>query len=163
MALGLTFSNGKPATMARGKYTTRNNRLVEITASHIETGNTGGVAWSKKMWDGILFAANMRDVESTHSWSDEGGYLHQEGVGNEFDLRSVISQEPEPEPMVPLHHTDPTLLESQIHMAAILKMIEPEMRGGESAPDRVAHIIKQRDESRKQVQELLYYFKPAAV
>jgi hypothetical protein len=157
MALGLTFSNGKPATMARGKYTTRNNRLVEIHGSHIESGTTGGVAWSKKMWDGTLFAANMRDIESTHTWSDEGGYLHQEGVGNEFDLRSVISQEPEPEP-APLHHSDPTLLESQIHMAAILKMIEPEMRGGESAPERVAHIMKQRDDLRHQVRELLYYF-----
>ena len=154
MALGLTFSNGKPATMARGKYTTKNNRLVEITGSHTETGNTGGQAWSRKMWDGVLYAANMKDQESAHAWSNEGGYLAQEGVGNEFDLRTVISQEAEPEPEKPLANTDPALLEELLVLSHIREILVPHLEPGETASAGLARIISERDAAQKQVAEL---------
>jgi hypothetical protein len=125
MALGLTFSNGKPASMAKGRYSTRNNRVVEITGSHEKVENVGGVNTTKIIWDGIIYEANGKNVESTATWSNDGRYLHNEGVGSSFDLSIVISQEAEPEqPAAVETKTDPAVLENQLVCAALCSKLQ---------------------------------------
>jgi len=155
MALGLTFSNGKPATMARGRYTTRNNRLVEITGHHVETGSTGGQEWSKKIWDGVIYEANGKNIESAATWSELGGYLHNEGVGSSFDLCTVISQEAEPEPVAE-QKQDPAVLENQILCAALVARLSDVVEPADENPmATLERVISERDAAHKQVQELL--------
>jgi len=155
MALGLTFSNGKPAQMARGKYQTRNNRLVEITGSHTESGNTGGVPWSKLMWEGVLYLGDQKTIESHATWSNEGGYLHQEGVGNQLDLMTVISQEAEPEPLGVQTPTDTAVLENQLLCTAMVDVLSPQIHEGETAVEALSRIIEERDTARRMVAALL--------
>jgi hypothetical protein len=144
MALGLTFSNGKPATMARGRYSTRNNRVVQITGSHEKVENVGGVNTTKIIWDGIIYEANGKNVESTATWSNDGRYLHNEGVGSSFDLSIVISQEAEPEPAV--SDAAPAVLENQLAYAALCQALTPHMRDGETGSQAIVRIVRERDE-----------------
>jgi hypothetical protein len=144
MALGLTFSNGKPASMARGRYSTRNNRVVEITGSHEKVENVGGLSTTKIIWDGIIFEANGKNVESTATWSNDGRYLHNEGVGSSFDLSIVISQEAEPEPAV--SDAAPAVLENQLAYAALCQALTPHMRDGETGSQAIVRIVRERDE-----------------
>jgi hypothetical protein len=152
MALGLTFSNGKPASMARGKYQTRNNRLVEITGHRTVSGSTGTVSWTKVVWDGVLYQGDQKTVESHATWSNEGGYLHQEGVGNQLDLMTVITQEVEPEPAA--FHNDPAILEHQIVLAALCKDLIRQQVDQENVVETLKRIIDERDRAESEPTEV---------
>jgi hypothetical protein len=115
--MAILFHNGALAKMAKGRYQTRNNRVVEITGSHVQTAvGTDGKPYSKTMWDGLLYQADGKTIETPHMWSDAGGYLHEEGVSNQFDIALVTSQEPEPvsDPAAP------AVLENQLLCAALV-------------------------------------------
>ena len=158
MALGLTFSNGKPAPMGRGKYQTRNNRLVEITGSRIVSGTTAGTLWTKTVWDGDLYQSDLKAVETRATWSNDGGYLHEEGVGNSLDLMTVITQEAEPAAVataVGVPASDPAVLENQILCAALCAKLFPQVKDGETAVEALDRIISERDTAQRQVTELL--------
>jgi hypothetical protein len=163
MALGLTFSNGKPASMARGRYSTRNNRVVEITGSHEKVENVGGLSTTKIIWDGIIFEANGKNVESTATWSNDGRYLHNEGVGSSFDLSIVISQEAEPEPMAAIEtKMDPAVLENQLLCAALCEVLADEKEGSESPMETLNRVLDERDAKSDQA-ELLRHIREVLV
>ena len=160
MALVLTFSNGKPASMARGRYSTRNNRVVEITGSHVVTEHVGGQDTQKTIWDGVIYEANGKNVESKATWSNDGRYLHNEGVGSSFDLSIVISQETEPEPAPAAVATevksDPAVLENQILCAALVARLSDVVNPADENPmATLERVISERDTAQEQVRELL--------
>jgi hypothetical protein len=159
MALGLTFSNGKPAPMGRGKYQTRNNRLVEITGSRIVSGTTAGTPWTKTVWDGDLYQSDLKAVETRATWSNDGGYLHEEGVGNSLDLMTVITQEAEPAAVataVGVPANDPAVLENQILCAALVEELNKHSIGADvTSLDTLRRIVDERDTAQRHVQALL--------
>jgi hypothetical protein len=145
--------------MGRGKYQTRNNRLVEITGSRIVSGTTAGTPWTKTVWDGDLYQSDLKAVETRATWSNDGGYLHEEGVGNSLDLMTVITQEAEPAAVataaagVPAN--DPAVLENQILCAALCDTLAVQRKGIETPTDTLQRIISERNAAQLQVAELL--------
>lgn len=151
--------------MGRGKYQTRNNRLVEITGSRIVSGTTAGTPWTKTVWDGDLYQSDLKAVETRATWSNDGGYLHEEGVGNSLDLMTVITQEAEPAAVataaagVPAN--DPAVLENQILCAALVEelnkhSISADAIGADATSlNTLRRIVYERDTAQRQVAELL--------
>jgi hypothetical protein len=155
MATGLTFRDGTPAQMMRGKYQTRNQRVAEITGHHIESGETNGRPWTQKIWDGNLLMSDCRTVDTRATWSDDGHYLHQEGVQSPFDLCLVVIQEPDPQPAAPptlepvveteVAPADPIILENQLAYAALCQALAPYMIEGETGSTAIVRIVSERD------------------
>jgi hypothetical protein len=148
--MAILFHNGAPAKMAKGRYQTRNNRVVEITGSHIESGTLNGVPFSKTMWDGVLYQADGKTVETPHTWSDAGTYLHEQGVMNQFDIATVTSQEPEP-----MNDAAPAVLENQLLCAALTDQLAPLAEPGETPLCTLERVIRERNLARAHVKELL--------
>jgi hypothetical protein len=166
MALALTFSNGKPAPMARGRYSTRNNRVVEIDGYHFVTEKVGGEEIKKRIWDGCIYEANGINIESKATWSNDGRYLHNEGVGSSFDLATVISQEaePEPEPLAAAIDTtaNSAVLENQILCVALCELLKDKKQGDETPVDTLTRVLDERDAHSDQT-ELLWHIREVLV
>jgi hypothetical protein len=147
--MAILFHNGTSAKMAKGRYQSRNNRVIEITGSHTETAiGTDGKPYTKKMWDGLLYQADGKTVETPHMWSDSGGYLHEAGVQNQFDIATVTSQEPEPEDPAP------AVLENQLLCAALVETLAGVAQPNERSLDTLWRIISERDALKEQVAKL---------
>ena len=149
MALGITFSDGKPAKMARGRYQTRNSRVVEITGSRMITRAVAGApVHEQKIWDGNLMDATGVKPETAATWDDEGNFCDG-GVGSSFGLSIVMSQEFDPEPaaaVAPVHSSDnPAVLENQILLAALLDVLKQDAGEGEQPLDTLERIIDERN------------------
>jgi hypothetical protein len=159
MALGLTYSDGKPAEMARGRYQTRNSRVAEITGFHMVDGVTGGTHWTRKQWDGHILDAAAKNVETTSVWDEEGHQVNG-GVSSPFDLSIVMSQEFDPPPIAPAVVSEPgdvspALLENQILCAALLEELSTVAEADEKPVDTLKRVVSERDQARKQVADLL--------
>jgi hypothetical protein len=162
MALGLTYSDGKPAEMARGRYQTRNSRVAEITGFHMVDGVTGGTHWTRKQWDGHILDAAAKNVETTSVWDEEGHQVNG-GVSSPFDLSIVMSQEFDPPVMVPsgsalpieIVDVSPALLENQILCAALLEELSTVAEADEKPVETLKRVVSERDQARKQVADLL--------
>jgi hypothetical protein len=147
--MAITFSNGAPAKMGIGRYQMRNNRIAEITGSHMDSGVTGGIAWSRKIWDGYLCQADGRSKESAASWSDLGGFVHESDGVSGFDITKVISQEPEAQSAAP------AVLENQLLCVALVERLLPLVQVGETAIEALDRIIAEREAAKQMVEKLL--------
>lgn len=149
--MALTLPNGAPAKMGIGRYSLRNNRVAEITGSHIETGVLHGHEWTKQIWDGVLFTTGTELIESKNSWTDLGGFVHESDGASGLDIVKVIWQAPEPE----VEEAKPAVLENQLLCAALVQRLSAVTKDGEGAVDTLNRVICERDQAQAQIKELL--------
>ena len=149
MALGITFSDGKPAKMARGRYQTRNSRVVEITGYHMVTRAVSGSTFQQKIWDGNLMDATGVKPETAATWDDEGNFCDG-GVGSSFGLSIVMSQEFDPAPAEqPVHGlNDSSVLHNQILCAALVDALKADAGEGEQPLATLHRIIEERNRAK---------------
>lgn len=75
-----------------GRWFTRNNRDVVIDRSfEVEDAPQPGMPKVKRMvWEGTLYKADGKTVDSRHVWEADGRYRTHNGVATEFDLRQLV-------------------------------------------------------------------------
>ena len=156
MAIELTFRDGAPAKMAKGKYQTRTLRIVEIDGSRMIKGETNGREWTKKVWDGNLMNADTKTIDTRATWSDDGHYLHEEGVQSPFDLCLVITQEDSK--MGDSYGGDTSILDNQLLCAALVDALLPYAQPSDDTPlVTLNRLIEERNKARPEpVPDMLY-------
>jgi hypothetical protein len=80
-----------------GLWQTRTNRLVRIK-SFRWTEQTSAVAGEPplkvRIWQGDMFKADGKTLDSQHEWNDHGNFFNPRGVVNPHDLTLLIRADP---------------------------------------------------------------------
>lgn len=86
-----------PVTISKGRFMTRNNRIVQINGSRmVDETLPNGEKIRRRLWDGMMFKADGKTEDTAHTWQDDGAFSNQRGVACPSDLVIVISREAEP-------------------------------------------------------------------
>jgi len=79
-----------------GRWTTRNNRLVQIT-SRFQVDDPpapGSPKTVRTVWGGTLYQADGKTIDSPHSWEADGRFRTPQAVANMYDLVQLIEADP---------------------------------------------------------------------
>jgi len=137
--------------LQKGKWFTRNNRLVLIDSSREITDppTPGAQPLTRLIWEGMMYAADGRTEESRRAWEADGRFKTPLGVASQYDLVQLIEAtiEPEPVPIPPeqviVTDFDTALREltEQQTVGVISQLIDRLRLGDESPGQALARVL----------------------